>query len=240
MKKINWSSIRLIVIFGFVIFLYSFSSNRNADRKLMKSEVIFVSENTLFVKRETVNKLLIDFKDSVQNIKKEDLNLWKLEKTIDKHPMIEKSQVFVTIDGVLKAVVKQKTPIARLFNGKGSTYIDYQGNQMPISELFAARVPVVLGEINKQNNSQMFELFRTIFDDEFLKENIIGIQILSNGSLIMKNRNYDFEMFFGKPINILEKFKNYKAFYQKAAADKTLDNYKKINLQFTQQVVCTK
>jgi cell division protein FtsQ len=30
--------------------------------------------------------------------------------------MIEKSDVFVSIDGVLKAVVKQKTPIARVLN----------------------------------------------------------------------------------------------------------------------------
>jgi cell division protein FtsQ len=240
MKNINWQNFRLITIFGIVIFLYSFSSNRNAKRKLTKSEVVFVGENTLFVKREIVNKLLIDFKDSVQNIKKEDLNLWKLEKTIDKQPLIEKSQVFVSIDGVLKAVVKQKTPIARLFNEKGSTYIDYQGNQMPLSELSTARVPVVFGGNYKQNNKQMFDLYRTIFDDAFLKENIIGIQILSNGSVILKNRNYDFDVFFGKPINIEEKFKNYKAFYQKADADKTLNNYKKINLQFTQQVVCTK
>ena len=240
MKNINWQNIRLIAILGIVIFLYSFSSNRNENRKLTKSEVIFVGENNLFVKQETVNKMLIDYKDSVINIKKENLDLLKLEKSIDKQPMIEKSQVFVSIDGVLKAVVKQKTPIARIFNEKSSNYIDYQGNTMPISEYFTARVPVISGEINKLNSQQLFELFRIIYDDEFLKKNIIGIQILTNGSLKMKNRNFDFDILFGKPINIEEKFKNYKAFYQKAFADSTLNNYKNINLQFTQQVVCTK
>ena len=240
MKNINWQNIRLIAIFGVVIFLYSFSSNRNENRKLTKSEVIFVGENNLFVEQETVNKMLIDYKDSVVNIKKENLDLLKLEKSIDKQPMIEKTQVFVSIDGVLKAVVKQKTPIARMFNKNGSNYIDYQGNTMPISEHFTARVPVISGEINKQDSKQLFDLFRIIYDDEFLKKNIIGIQILPNGSLKMKNRNFDFDIIFGNPINIEEKFKNYKAFYQKAFADSTLNNYKNINLQFTQQVVCTK
>ena len=240
MKSINWQNIRLIAIFGILIFLYSFSSNRNENRKLTKSEVIFVGENNLFVQQETVNNMLIDYKDSVINIKKENLDLLKLEKNIDKQPMIEKSQVFVSVDGVLKAVVKQKTPIARLFNEKGSSYIDYQGNAMPISEYFTARVPVISGEINKQNSQQLFDLFRMIYDDEFLKKNIIGVQILPNGGLTMKNRNFDFDIIFGSPINIEDKFKNYKAFYQKAFADATLSNYKKINLQFTQQVVCTK
>ncbi len=240
MKNINWQNIRLIAIFGIVIFLFSFSSNRNENRKLTKSEVIFVGENSLFVKQETVNKMLIDYKDSVINIKKENLDLLKLEKSIDKQPMIEKSQVFVSIDGVLKAVVKQKIPIVRLFNESGSSYIDYQGNTMPISEHFTARVPVISGEINNQNSQQLFDLFRMIYDDEFLKKNIIGIQILPNGSLKMKNRNFDFDIIFGNPINIEDKFKNYKAFYQKAFADKTLEKYKSINLQFTQQVVCTK
>ncbi|MBC7643318.1 MAG: cell division protein FtsQ [Flavobacterium sp.] len=240
MKNFNWQIIRLILIFGFVIFLYSFSLKRNENRNLTKSEVVFVGANNLFVKQETVNNMLIDYKESASNIKKENLDLLKLEKTIDKQPMIEKSQVFVTIDGVLKAVVKQKTPIARLFQDNTSTYIDYQGNTMPISDLYTARVPLISGEINNQTSQQLIDLFRLIYDDEFLKKNIIGMQILPNGSLKMKNRNYDFDIFFGNPINIEEKFKNYKAFYQKASIDKTLNNYKSINLQFTQQVVCTK
>jgi cell division protein FtsQ len=56
----------------------------------------------------------------------------------------------------------------------------------------------------------------------------------------MQNRNYDYTIDFGKIINIDRKFKNYKAFFQKAVLDSTLNNYKKINLKFTQQVVCIK
>ena len=103
MKNINWHIIRLIAIFAVVIFLYAFATKRNETRKLKNSEVIFVGNNNLFVKQETVNNMLIDYQQSATTIKKENLDLLKLEKTIDKQPMIEKSQVFVTIDGVLKA-----------------------------------------------------------------------------------------------------------------------------------------
>jgi cell division protein FtsQ len=56
----------------------------------------------------------------------------------------------------------------------------------------------------------------------------------------MRNREYDFEIDFGRPIHIKDKFNNYKAFFQKAEEDSLLTKYKKINLKFTHQVVCTK
>ena len=240
MKIFNWINIRLVLMFALVIFLFSFTSKRNNDRKLTKSEVVFVNGENLFVKAETVNKLLIENKQDASSIRKDKLDLNKLEKSICKSPMIEKSEVFVTIDGVLKAVVKQKTPIARIFDENGSFYIDYQGTVMPLSEEFTARVPLVLGEINKANSVELNKLLRFIYDDEFLKKNIIGIAVLSNGGLKMTNRNFNYEIEFGSIINVERKFNNYKAFFQKAVLDSSLYNYKKINLRFTQQVVCTK
>ena len=227
-------------MFALVIFLFSFTSNRNSHRKLKKSEVIFVGENNDFVKQETVNKLLIENKSDVRTIAKEDLNLNKLEKSINQHPMIEKSDVFVTVDGVLKVMVKQKTPIARVFDELGSFYIDYEGNTMPLSEINTARVPLVSGEITNKNKKELSKILKVIYDDEFLKKNIIGVQILSGDELMMTNRNFDYQVDFGKMINVDRKFKNYKAFFQKAVLDSTLYKYKKINLRFTQQVVCTK
>jgi cell division protein FtsQ len=56
----------------------------------------------------------------------------------------------------------------------------------------------------------------------------------------MRNRNYNYQIDFGGLINIEQKFQNYKAFFQKVSLDNTLDKYKKIDLRFTEQVVCTK
>ena len=244
MRKFNWSDIwinvRLLLMFAVVIFLFSFTSKRNSDRKLTKSVVYFLGDDNLFVTSETVNKLLIENKKKAQTIRKDKLDLNTLEKAINKHNMIEKSEVFVSVDGVLKAIVKQKTPIVRVIDGEESFYIDYQGGKMPLSDNFTARVPLVSGEINEKNADKLNELFRFIFDDDFLRKNIVGIQIFSNGSLKMMNRNFDYEIDFGKTINVEKKFNNYKAFFQKAVLDSSLYHYKKINLKFTQQVVCTK
>jgi len=240
MKFINWQNIRLLLMISLVIFLYSFTSSRNSERKLKKSEVIFVGQNNDFIKQETVNKLLIENKSDVRSIAKEDLNLNKLEKSINQHPMVEKSDVFVTVDGILKVKVKQKTPVARVFDGLSSFYVDYEGNIMPLSEINTARVPLILGEVNKKNKKKLAQILKIIYDDEFLKKNIIRVQILPSDNLIMTNRNFDYQIEFGKMVNEKIKFKNYKAFFQKAVLDSTLYKYKKINLRFTQQVVCSK
>lgn len=240
MKLFNWTNIRLLLMFVLVIFLFSFTSNRNENRKLSKSVIVFVGDNAPFVKQETVNKLLIENKRDASSIEKVKLDLNKLERNLNAQEMIEKSDVFVSIDGVLKAVVKQKTPIARVFDKGGSFYIDYEGNRMPLSSNFTARVPLVSGGVNKKNNEDLADLFRTIYDDAFLKKNIIGIEIMPNGSLKMLNRNFDYQIDFGRMINVERKFKNYKAFFQKAVLDSSLYKYKKIDLRFTEQVVCTK
>jgi cell division protein FtsQ len=63
---------------------------------------------------------------------------------------------------------------------------------------------------------------------------------MPDGSLIMLNRNFDYQIDFGSMDNSDRKFKDYKAFFQKAVLDSSLYKYKKIDLRFTKQVVCTK
>jgi cell division protein FtsQ len=184
--------------------------------------------------------LLIENKENASSIQKDKLDLNKLERTLDSNDLIQKSDVFVSIDGVLKAMVKQKTPIARVLNDEDSFYIDYEGDRMPLSENFTARVPLVSGVINKKNNEELAQLFRVIYDDDFLRKNIIAIQIMPNGSLKMLNRNFEYQIDFGSIIDSERKFKDYKAFFQKAVLDSSLYKYKKIDLRFTKQVVCTK
>ncbi len=227
-------------MFCLVIFLFSFTSKRNEKRKLSKIKVVFVGENNLFIKEETVNKLLIENIGNPLAIGKDKLDLNKLERKLDSNAMIDESDVFVSISGVLKAVVKQKTPVARVVNGSESFYIDYKGGRMPLSDNFTARVPLVSGNLNSGNKAKIAVLLRRIYEDDFLKKNIIAIQIMPNASLKMFNRNYDYQIDFGSVMNFETKFKNYEAFFQKAVLDSTLYKYKKIDLRFTKQVVCTK
>lgn len=239
MKRFKWDDVRLVLMFGALVFLFSFSAKRNEGRKLSGAEIEFTDEET-FITHDKVNNLLIQNFDTVTSIPKVKLDLNNVEKRLDKNPMIDKAEVYATVDGRLKALVKQRTPVARVFDGDVSYYIDYKGRKMPLSEVSAARVPIVTGEINVVDQDKLYDLLRYIHDDDFLKKNIIGMEIKPSGGIKMMNRNYDYEIQFGRLINVEKKFNNYKAFFQNAVRDTLIEKYKTINLKFTQQVVCTK
>ena len=59
MKRINWHSIRLVLVIFTMIFLYSFSSKRNSVRKINKIEIKFQSKENMFLTHQMVNNLLI-------------------------------------------------------------------------------------------------------------------------------------------------------------------------------------
>lgn len=240
MKKNIVINLQLLAILILVVFLYSFASNRNDKRKIAKPEIELLNSESPFVTHEMVNNLLKDNFGGSFSIQKDRVNLKKIEQNINKHNLIENSQVFLSVNGSFKTVIKQKIPIARVFYNNASFYIDYKGNKMPLSDNFTARVPLVYGDINSRYNQNFVALLQTIYQDDFLKKNIIGLKIASDGSIIMKNRNYSYDIIFGRPIHINKKYDNYKAFFQKAVQDTLIDYYKKVNLKFTKQVVCTK
>ena len=59
MRRINWHTIRLVLIIFAMIFLYSFSSKRNSQRKISKIDIKFESNENMFLTHEMVNNLLI-------------------------------------------------------------------------------------------------------------------------------------------------------------------------------------
>lgn len=223
-----------------VVILYAFGLERNKKRIVSEPEIEFLGDSRLFITEETVNKLLIEKIGRDKTIVKDELILKTLEDVLTNNQTIESVEVFVTIDGRLKAEVKQKTPVARIYNKNRSFYVDCQGSEMPLSENFSARVPLVSAHFYEENKTELTRLFRYIYDDEFLKKNIISIEVKDDENIIMKNRNYNYDIVFGKPTHIERKFNNYKAFFQKASQDTFIEKYSRINLKFTKQVVCTK
>lgn len=240
MKRLNWNNIRLLLMLIAIVFLYAFGLERNKKRLVSEPEIEFLGDSRLFITEETVNKLLIEKIGQDQTVVKDELILKALENVLINNQTVEEAEVFVTTDGKLKAEVKQKTPVARVFENSRSFYVDYQGTEMPVSDNFSARVPLVSGRFSDENKTELTRLFRYIYDDEFLKKNIISIEVKDDKDIIMKNRNYNYNIVFGKSEDMERKFSNYKAFFQKASQDSLIEKYSRINLKFTKQVVCTK
>lgn len=236
-KYIDFIKISLAVL-G-LVFLFSFSNMRNNNRILSENCVVeFLNDNTHFITRSTVNKLLIQNRDSASVVTKDNLVLSKVEESLNAHKMVQHADVYVSINGEVGAKVRQRTPIARVV-GEQEYYIDSYGEKMPLSPVYSARVPLITGNHVDKTWPSLYKLTKYIYEDDFLKKTITGIR-LQDQHFELELREEDFTLFIANVNKLDLKFNNFKAFYQKGRNDKTLGNYKTVNLSFDNQVVCTK
>ena len=227
----------LIVVLGF---LYSFSSKRNEQKKVTEIVVEFEAGENNFLTHSMVDKLLIQNKETVQNLEKSVINLYGLENNVSKNPYVEKASVFLTIGGQLKSTVKQRSPVARIISENESYYVDKQGVKVPLSENYSARVMLVSGIKNDNEIKEIMPLITLILADGFLQKELVGIHKSDDDEYQFSVRSGDHKIDFGKLSDVNVKFKKLKAFYNKTFLDKTIENYKTINVKYHNQVVCTK
>ncbi|GAA3773324.1 cell division protein FtsQ [Corallibacter vietnamensis] len=229
----------MFLLLVLVVFLFAFASGRNNVRKISNPIVEFKGDNNLFITQEAVSKLLIQNQQEAKNTSKETLDLNDLEAALNSNPMIKSADVYVSVNGMLKAEVEQKKPIARV-HSEASYYIDEQGGYMPLSSNYSARVPLVTGAVDKNNLSDVFKVAQKIQNDAFLKTHVIEVYQDESKGIFLKLRQYRFTVQLGNLNNLDKKINNLKAFYKKALKDKKLNAYSNVNLKFDSQVVCTK
>ncbi len=230
----------LLTLLTSIGFLYGFSNKRNSMKKLETVIVAFESDERFFLNQSMVNKLLIQNDSSVQNQAKSVIDLYRLEEKIAKNPYIEKASLFMTIDGALHSIIKQRTPFARVIRKDKIYYLDSQGKEMPLSEHFSARVPLITGVKKDQNLKPVNHLLQKIMADDFWKKEIIGIHFNDTNDCTLTVRSGDYRIEFGKLKRTDQKLRKLKAFYSKAFSDQSIRKYKTINIQYHNQVVGVK
>ena len=227
----------LPILLGGIGFLYGFSNQRNSQQIITKSVVKFQSNEPYFLTEEIVNKLLIQNNAIVKKQAKSVIDLYKLEEQVLESPYVEKVSLFITVDGNLNTVIKQREPIARILNGNSSYYVDSQAVKVPISENYSARVPVISGISNEKEVSSLIVLLNKIVDDDFLSKEIIGIELRAQNEYMFTVRSGNYRINFGDLNEIDSKIKKLKAFYSKVFLDSTIHKYKTINIKYHNQVV---
>ncbi len=232
--------IAFLLLIGGLGFLSSFSEKRNLNKKVTDIIIEFEAGDNQFLTHSMVDKLLIQNDTTVKNQAKSVINLYSLEKTVSENPYVENAAVFLTISGTLKTIIKQRTPVARIINKKDSYYVDKQGVKIPLSSNFSARVMLVSGVKKEEEVKEILPLISFILEDDFLRKEVVGIEKFDDGEYQFSVRSGNYKIDFGKLSEIDVKFKKLKAFYNKTFEDKTIEEYKTINLKYHNQVVCAK
>ena len=236
--RINWMKIKLIFLLILISALFYSTSSVNNLRDVSKMDIYINNSNNLFITKDSIKSAVIEI-ISTKNIRKSSVHSQALEFELNKIELVKNSDVFVDVNGSMLINIEQRKPIARFLDNK--SYLDEDGLIMPKSKYYSARVPVIRGYTNTQDQlSLIYKLSNYINNDKFLSQSATEILIDSNSNFSIKLRDYRFKILIGQLNNLDLKIKNFKAFYINASANQILNKYSVINLQFDNQVVCVK
>ncbi|MDC1371392.1 hypothetical protein N8298_01315 [Flavobacteriaceae bacterium] len=230
--------IKLFFLLVLISGLFYSTISVNNLRDISKTDIYIDNSNNLFITKDSIKSAVIEIITN-KNIRKSSVHLKALEFELNKIELVRKSDVFIDVNGTMVVNIHQRMPIARFLNNK--SYLDEDGLVMPKSKYYSARVPVIKGYANTQDQLDLiYKLSNYIKDDKFLSQSATEILIDSNSNFSIRLRDYKFKILIGQLNNLDLKIKNFKAFYINASANQILNKYSVINLQFDNQVVCVK
>ncbi len=236
--RFSWMKIKLFFLLVLISGLFYSTISVNNLRDISKTDIYIDNANNLFITKDSIKSAVIDI-ITTKNIRKSSVHLKALEFELNKIELVRKSDVFIDVNGTMVINIEQRKPIARFIDNK--SYLDEDGLVMPKSKYYSARVPVIKGYTNIQEQLDLiYKLSNYIKDDKFLSQSATKILIDSNSNFSIKLRDHRFKILIGQLNNLDLKIKNFKAFYINASANQILNKYSVINLQFDNQVVCVK
>jgi len=236
--RFSWMKIKLFFLLVLLSGLFYSTISVNNLRDISKTDIYIHDSSNLFITKDSIKSAVIEI-ITTKNIHKSSVHLKALEFELNKIELVRKSNVFIDVNGTIVIDIEQRKPIARFIDNK--SYLDEDGLVMPKSKYYSARVPVIKGYANTQDQLDLiYKLSNYIKDDKFLSQSATEILIDSNSNFSIKLRDYRFKILIGQLNNLDLKIKNFKAFYINASANQILNKYSVINLQFDNQVVCVK
>ena len=236
--RFSWMKIKLFFLLVLISGLFYSTISVNNLRDISKTDIYIHDSSNLFITKDSIKSAVIEI-ITTKNIHKSSVHLKALEFELNKIELVKKSDVFIDVNGTMVIDIEQRKPIARFIDNK--FYLDEDGFVMPKSKYYSARVPVIKGYTNTQDQLDLiYQLSNYIKDDKFLSQSATEILIDSNSNFSIKLRDYRFKILIGQLNNLDLKIKNFKAFYINASANQILNKYSVINLQFDNQVVCVK
>tara|TARA_B110000977_G_scaffold162635_1_gene208216 strand:- start:2513 stop:3241 length:729 start_codon:yes stop_codon:yes gene_type:complete len=241
MRKVL-NSVYLLAMVSMLVLLV-FTSKKTRSKIICESIEVEVDTrgDLFFLTEEMIVDLVAENQDSLVGSSFEDINIFLLEENVNMHPNIDKAELYLSLNGKLCINVKQRKPIARVFEENQSYYLDDQIDPIPLSDRYTARVlHVYWDEKTISRSVDLSAILKYLSEDKFLKAQITAIEFDENDEVIMYPRIGDHKIVLGSALNLTKKLEKLKVFYRQGLEKVGWDRYSHINLKFENQVVCTK
>jgi cell division protein FtsQ len=220
----------------------------------LKSIQLFPETDTGFIRKAALHDEIdrICGKSNVGTV-----NMIAIQKLMENNSWIENSTSYVDLDGTLKVSFKEYEPWFRVYGkGRRSVYVTRDGVVVPMSSIYTPYVLVASGNFDLRSDTDTYRLNDTLDSDVNLLnalhwcEAIEGNDFVGHciGQLYCNKRNqfeltvkgFDGRVIVGDTCDASDKLKRLEIFMKQRIDSPETKTLKSINLNYKNQIVCTK
>ena len=247
-------SLHLAILIGIgTVWMWSIRKQRDTKSSRVNIHIQKSNnENVLITEAEILTQVNAILKKDIRKCKASSINMKQIETILNGIPVISGAEVFVDANQSLNIQITQRDPLCRVVDANfNQYYIDVEGNKIPYSKNYSARVPVVTGNIpvlagntiwKKENIAfqSIFGISKSLHEDPFTKSLVEQIYIDDQGQFSLVPKVGNEKIVIGKLNNLKDKLSRLKFFYQEGLRYEGWNVYQTIDFKNDDQVVCKK
>ncbi len=209
-----------------------------------------------FVDYEKTHEMILKICDTVNNNQIFMIPVDSVVNSLKANPWTLNVDAEINLESVLDVEITECNPIMRVYNNKGkSVYIDSEGNVFPTNNDYVMRLLVGNGDVNFPSDKfgnikdevyentdlpEIFLLMKEVLADDYSRSCVKQIYKDKKKNYIFSLNSTNIIVIFGDVNNIKEKLTKMQDFFDKMQGNPEMDKYKEVNLNYKNQVVCTK
>lgn len=231
----------LVVIYIIIVVPITNSAERNDTFKDLRITVND-DRHTQFLKEADVLEMIGDVTVGFDTLKRKHLNTLKIEEMLNANSRVENSICRILNDGTLSIVIDPIDPVARVFDSKGSVYVNAVGKRVPAHHRYHIDVPVVTtdGVADSAMVSKLLPILRAIKTDSRANALVSSLRVDRRGDVIIIPNVVGHVINFGDTTLIDNKLARLHVFYREVMPHRGWDAFDTISVKWAGRVVATK
>ena len=243
----NWKKTLIItfnVIIGIYLLLAVTAFNKPAEEGIVCQGVqVTIDKGTIegFLTSADVVRMLNESHANPVGKTLATVNLRMMEEVLETEELIEQAECYKTQSGNVNIRVTERIPVVRILAANGEDYYVDKDGRLLQNIGYACNLMVATGYISRPFASTVLApVGRIIMGDDFWRNQIEQINVLSDNTLELVPRVGDHILYLGRPVGVTKKLERLRKFYKYGLSQVGWNKYSRISVEYGNQIVCKK
>ncbi|MDE5720666.1 MAG: hypothetical protein K2I34_07915 [Paramuribaculum sp.] len=238
-----WHCLTAIVLLAYLVTALCLSSEAESERRCTGLRIAVNDTTSMkFVTAGELARELGNIPSTAKGMRLLDIDTDSIERILSRIDKIESVQAVRLNDGYVLVTVDPMRPVARVFDGDKSYYINREGKRISADARYHIDVPVIQGRIDDTRSMarDILPLIDYIASDSLWNSLVSMIKIDSPTDVMLVPIIRGQIINFGSPDNFDNKFGRLRRMYTEVLPVKGWNNYDTISVKWSGQIVATR